>query len=116
LLDNSHKLLLQNFANDDKEEILRLRRAQEMLPIGFFARSELTSSGLHGDFLWFQFFLEIVLRMKKKSNTTTELTALWAQVCEGNAAKQDKMDEFQSTYSANDAIKWYTRAFCIVLI
>jgi hypothetical protein len=115
MLDNSEKLLLQTFANETKEKILRYRYASETLPISFFYRSKSTSSHLNGDFLWFQFFIEIILRMGSMSNAMNDLIAMCTQVYKGNNVEQDNIREFQSNCSATDAIKWCTRMSCINL-
>lgn len=108
--------MTQTFYQETKEEIERFRRDEETLPISFFFRSESTSSQLNGDFLWFQFFIEVIVRMRPRSAAMNDLIIECTKIYEGNNVEQLKIQQFQTDYCATDAIKWYTSMSDIVLI
>ncbi len=105
----SHNELLERFGNEDREEIEGYRQAHEILPLSFFFRSESTSSRLNADFVWFQFYIEILVRMKRTPAAMQDLVEICLSAYEDNNTQQQLIREFQEKYHKTDAIKWYTR-------
>jgi len=59
--------------------------------------------------MWFQLFLEVLLRMHNPSNTRQELIDLCQDYYEQNPGELSIIDEFKKTYKPEKAIWWYTR-------
>lgn len=60
-------------------------------------------------FMWFQLFIEVLLRMHHKSNTRQELIDICKQYYENNSEQLTIINEFDKTYKKENAIWWYTR-------
>jgi len=93
---------------------LALRRKQriseEAFSIVVFHRStEASSSALNGDFLWFQLFIEVLLRMYDHELAKEDLICFARQYYANDQVESRKIDEFSIDYTADIAIKWYTR-------
>ena len=67
-------------------------------------------------FMWFQLFIEVLLRMHHKSNTRQELVDLCKQHYQDNPEELAIINEFDKTYKAENAIWWYTRECCLYRI
>ncbi|CAF1532749.1 unnamed protein product [Didymodactylos carnosus] len=77
------------------------------------SKTENSSSGLNGDFLWFQFFIEVLLRMDKMEEDRQELVQLCQKTQAGNATQLQIVKEFEEMYHPGNAAWWYTRQSCI---
>jgi tetratricopeptide (TPR) repeat protein len=66
--------------------------------------------------MWFQLFIEVLLRMHHKSNTRQELIDICKQHYQNNAEEMAIINEFEKTYKAENAIWWYTRECCLYRI
>jgi tetratricopeptide (TPR) repeat protein len=62
--------------------------------------------------MWFQLFIEVLLRMHHKSSDRKELLDLCKKDYEGNQQEMSIIDEFEKNYKPEDAIQWYTRDSC----
>ena len=63
-------------------------------------------------FMWFQLFIEILLRMHHKGSDRKELIDLCKKSYEGNDEEMKIIEEFQAEYKPDKAIWWYTRDSC----
>ncbi|CAF4979831.1 unnamed protein product, partial [Rotaria sp. Silwood1] len=63
-------------------------------------------------FLWFQLFIEVLLRMHHKSNDRKELLNICKLSYKDNVKEIKTIDEFENNYKAENAIWWYTRESC----
>ncbi|CAF2742817.1 unnamed protein product [Rotaria sp. Silwood2] len=63
-------------------------------------------------FMWFQLFIEVLLRMHHKSNDRKEILEICKNNYKGNQQEMKIIDEFEKTYKAENAIWWYTRESC----
>jgi len=63
-------------------------------------------------FMWFQLFIEVLLRMHHKSSDRKELIDICKQNYKGNKQEMIIIDEFEKNYKADNAIWWYTREAC----
>ncbi|CAF1956356.1 unnamed protein product [Rotaria magnacalcarata] len=63
-------------------------------------------------FMWFQLFIEVLLRMHHKSNDRKELLDICKKSYRGNQQEMEIIDEFEKNYKAENAIWWYTRESC----
>ncbi|CAF3606883.1 unnamed protein product [Rotaria sp. Silwood1] len=63
-------------------------------------------------FLWFQLFIEVLLRMHHKSNDRKELLNICKLSYKDNVKEIKTIDEFEKNYKAENAIWWYTRESC----
>ncbi|CAF3339059.1 unnamed protein product [Rotaria socialis] len=81
----------------------------QILPIGIFVRLESSSSNLNGDFLWFQLFIEVILRMNDCEKAKQELIDRCLQQYQNDSVEKRKIKEFAENYISSEAIKWYTR-------
>ncbi len=111
MADKPRSEFWERFASEDREEADGYHQAREILPIGFFFRSESSSSQLNGDFVWFQFFIEILLRMQRTPNAMQDLVDACLSAYKDNSTQQRLINEFQTEYDKTDVIKWYTRMF-----
>jgi tetratricopeptide (TPR) repeat protein len=81
----------------------------ELIKMDIFVRSETSSSELNGDFLWFQLFIEVILRMIDHEKGKQDLVDRSFQEYEMDTVEKRKIAEFAANYVSCDAIKWYTR-------
>ncbi|CAF3599622.1 unnamed protein product [Rotaria socialis] len=92
---------------------LRFRRecndGSQSIEISIFVRPENSSSMINGDFLWFQLFVEVLLRMIDDEKAKQELIDRSLLEYQNDTVEQRKIHEFASNYISSDAIKWYTR-------
>ena len=66
----------------------------------------------NASFLWFQLFIEVLLRMYQKSSDRHELIDICEEYYQGNDKDMNIIREFAETYKSNDAVWWYTRDTC----
>ena len=86
-------------------------------PISLFKRDDLnrkerSSQNLSKEsakFMWFQLLLETLLQSKQTTRIRDEMLNECRKECQENAPETSKIDEFEATYTANQAIRWYTR-------
>jgi tetratricopeptide (TPR) repeat protein len=63
-------------------------------------------------FMWFQLFIEVLLRMHHKSTDRKELIDICKKNYKGNHEEMNVIDEFEKNYKSENAIWWYTRESC----
>lgn len=59
-------------------------------------------------FMWFQLFIEVLLRMHHKTADRKELIDLCKKNYQGNDPEMIVIDEFARTYKPENALWWYT--------
>ncbi|CAF1111946.1 unnamed protein product [Adineta ricciae] len=80
------------------------------------------SSGTHSlqtrnaIFMWFQLFIEVLLRMHHKSIDRQELIDICKESYKGNQKEIEIIGEFEKNYKPENAIWWYTRESCFYRI
>jgi tetratricopeptide (TPR) repeat protein len=62
--------------------------------------------------MWFQLFIEVLLRMHHKSTDRKELIDICKKNYKGNKQEMDIIEDFEKNYKADNAIWWYTREAC----
>ncbi|CAF1357192.1 unnamed protein product [Rotaria sordida] len=67
-------------------------------------------------FMWFQLFIEVLLRMHHTSNARQELIDICKKNYRENSLELSIINEFESTYKSENAIWWYTRECCFYRI
>ncbi|CAF0885977.1 unnamed protein product [Rotaria sordida] len=67
-------------------------------------------------FMWFQLFIEVLLRMHHKSTDRKELIDIFKNNYKNNYGKMKIIDEFEKNYKPENAIWWYTRQSCFYRI
>ncbi|CAF1152950.1 unnamed protein product [Didymodactylos carnosus] len=70
----------------------------------------------NASFMWFQLFVEVLLRMYHKSSARNELISLCKKSYVGNKSEQTLIDEFERQYKPDKAIWWYTHESCLYRI
>ncbi|CAF0988079.1 unnamed protein product [Didymodactylos carnosus] len=60
-------------------------------------------------FMWFQFLLDILLRLPQNTAAKTELLHECRLSYKDNIVEQKKIDEFENDYTSDRCIWWYTR-------
>ncbi|CAF4994814.1 unnamed protein product [Rotaria sp. Silwood1] len=70
----------------------------------------------HAVYMWFQLYIEVLLRMHHKLSDRKELIDLCKNNCKGNNSELNIIDEFETKYKPEDAIRWYTRESCLYRI
>ncbi len=63
-------------------------------------------------FMWFQLFIEVLLRMHHKSTDRKELLDICKKNYKGNYQEMEIINEFEKKYKPENAIWWYTRESC----
>ncbi|CAF3678604.1 unnamed protein product [Rotaria socialis] len=63
-------------------------------------------------FMWFQLFIEVLLRMHHKSNDRQELLDLCKANYKGNQRELKMVEDFKTSYKPENAIWWYTLESC----
>jgi len=63
-------------------------------------------------FMWFQLFIEVLLRMHHKSADRKELLDICKNSYKGNQEELNIINEFEKDYKSEKAIWWYTRESC----
>ena len=71
--------------------------------------AEHSSTGLNGQFLHFQLFIDCLIRLKPSDDDQSELLAACRHCYQHDSEQLKLIDEFQESYSADRAIWWYTR-------
>ncbi|UJR11897.1 hypothetical protein I4U23_016075 [Adineta vaga] len=66
----------------------------------------------NASFMWFQLFIEVLLRMHHKVSDRKELIHICRKTYSNNVEVLQIIDEFEKDYSAHKAIWWYTRDTC----
>ncbi|CAF0847660.1 unnamed protein product [Rotaria sordida] len=67
-------------------------------------------------FMWFQLFIEVLLRMHHKSTDRKELIDICKNNYKNNYGEMKIIDEFEKNYKPENAIWWYTRQSCFYRI
>ena len=66
--------------------------------------------------MWFQLFIEVLLRMHHKASTRQELIDVCKKGYHNNSTELAIINEFEQTYKNDKAIWWYTRECCLYRI
>lgn len=118
-MTNSHELI-QTIAIDQQK---RQKREDSTVSFGtIFNPTERSTKNLgneNGDFMWFQLFIETLLRMSDFALrlSQNEFIRLVRHQYYDDVAKLRIVNELESTYQANQAIRWYTRdSFLYVIL
>jgi tetratricopeptide (TPR) repeat protein len=64
-------------------------------------------------YMWFQLYIEVILRMHHKISDRKELYELCKTACQGNDSELEIINEFEKNYKSENAIWWYTRESCL---
>ncbi|CAF1168229.1 unnamed protein product [Didymodactylos carnosus] len=103
--------LINKIADDQKRRELTDDTA---IPINVFnPRQEIQKnlSTENGNFMWFQLFVEVLLRMSKYYTqlSSTEFVKICKQQYRENDVQLAKIDEFEKTYTPSRSIWYYTK-------
>ena len=63
-------------------------------------------------YMWFQLYIEVLLRMHHKINDREELVDLWRRSIAGSKQEQHELQliqQFENDYKSEEAIWWYTK-------
>ncbi|CAF1253016.1 unnamed protein product, partial [Didymodactylos carnosus] len=92
-------------------------KADDIIPISFFTRNDINNNSSlesrNANFLWFQLFIEVLLRMYHTSSSRNELINFCKKNYAGNESEEEMIAEFEHKYKPDDAIRWYTRNTCL---
>ncbi|CAF1642477.1 unnamed protein product, partial [Adineta ricciae] len=90
----------------------RIDDIEEPLSINFFnhdSTNEKSIMELNGEFLQTQLLIDCLGRMQVTDDDKDKLIVLCKKLYKGNCCEQEKISEFQKTYTADQAIEWYSR-------
>ena len=92
----------------DQQWLIRLG-ASSPLPMSIsdassVSTSEQSSGMLDGSFLWFQLFIETLLKMQHTEDDRLKLVQFFRDIYQGDSRQLRIMDEFEERYSARDAL------------
>ncbi|CAF3808194.1 unnamed protein product [Adineta steineri] len=68
-----------------------------------------STTGINGQFAFSQLLLDCLLRLKSNENDRNELISCCEKEYEGNQNELNRLHEFQSSYSLDNVLWWYTR-------
>ncbi|CAM4805222.1 unnamed protein product [Rotaria magnacalcarata] len=108
---NPSKLITQ-LAED---QITRIK-AEESATIAVVSNSTQSLESRNAMFMWFQLFIEVLLRMHHTSSARQELIDICKQNYQENPLELSIINEFEATYKPENAIWWYTRECCFYRI
>jgi hypothetical protein len=118
-LRQSEKIFFNVYNNHDElstEEQVAASASTSVLTI--FNRNEQSSTSdlrnENGNFLWFQLFIEILLKMKfNRDATKTQLIKYFKVFYKHKPAEILKIEELEKEYLPENAIRWYTKDMCL---
>ena len=70
---------------------------------------EYSSNEMNGDFVHCELLLNSLLTMNPSNTEKSSAISYWRRIYENNASNSRILDEFESNYSPNQALYWYTR-------
>ena len=62
-----------------------------------------------GEFLWFQLFNHVILRLPRNQQAKQQMIEVCRQYYRGHTKQLRLIDEFESDYRPEEAIRWYTK-------
>ncbi|CAF3605598.1 unnamed protein product [Rotaria socialis] len=77
--------------------------------VGSSLAKENSSTSLNGNFLWFQLFIEVFLRMEHTATDFLELVNFCKEIYMDNTSQLEVINEFQQNYTYTRAVFWYSR-------
>jgi len=90
-------------------------KVDESLSISIFKTTinqDQSTIEFNNQFIYFQLLLDCLLRMEINLPTQTQLISFCREIYKTNQSQLDMIDEFERTYSSNQAIEWYKRNTC----
>ncbi|CAF1249850.1 unnamed protein product [Rotaria sordida] len=94
-----------------QDQITRIK-VEESATIAVMSSSTQSLESRNAMFMWFQLFIEVLLRMHHTSNARQELIDICKKNYRENSLELSIINEFESTYKSENAIWWYTRECC----
>ena len=70
----------------------------------------------HAIFMWFQLFIDVLIRMQQKSNDIENIVEVCKNIYQNNVQEMGVINEFERMYRSEDGIRWYTRDACFYRI
>ncbi|CAF2893640.1 unnamed protein product [Rotaria sp. Silwood2] len=98
-------------AQISKDQIARAK-VEDGASISVITSGSQTLQARNAIFMWFQLFIEVLLRMHHKSSDRKELIDICKNSYKNNDEEMNIIDEFEKNYQAENAIWWYTRESC----
>ncbi|CAF1293789.1 unnamed protein product [Rotaria sordida] len=98
-----------------QDQITRIK-VEESATIAVMSSSTQSLESRNAMFMWFQLFIEVLLRMHHTSNARQELIDICKKNDRENSLELSIINEFESTYKSENAIWWYTRECCFYRI
>ncbi|CAF4657022.1 unnamed protein product, partial [Rotaria sp. Silwood1] len=98
-------------AKISKDQISR-NKVEDSASISVITSGSQSLQARNAIFMWFQLFIEVLLRMHHKSNDRKELLNICKKSYKGNQQEMKTIDEFEKNYKGENAIWWYTRESC----
>ncbi len=88
------------------------KKVEEPLPINIFttsASANKSTTGVNGQFVFFQVLIDCLLRLKSTEADKNELINCCRNEYEGNNSELNNLRQFEQDYSSDKALWWYTR-------
>ncbi|CAF1271683.1 unnamed protein product [Adineta steineri] len=95
-----------------REDYKNRRKIEEPIWMNMFTTvndAGKSTTGINGQFVFSQLLLDCLLRLKPNENDRNELISYCEKEYEGNQNELNHLHEFQSSYSSDNALSWYTR-------
>ena len=96
--------LISRVKSDQKARV----KLEENVPFNILNTGQSTT-GLNGRFVYSHVLMEMLLRINYGQSDKNELIDLCKKQYDGNQAQLEILNEFERSYSRDDAVRWYTR-------
>lgn len=70
-----------------------------------------STTGLNGEYIHSQQFLNVIQRMKRRSTDSTEFRTLFTEEYDSNMIQLNNLNEYETRYKPERALWWYSRDF-----
>ncbi|CAM4907001.1 unnamed protein product [Rotaria socialis] len=106
------KELLQTIAQEQKSRL----EAETLSAIAVVSGDSAALESRNAMFLWFQIFIEVLIRMHHHVDSKQELIQICKRNYKSNPEEFRVIEEFEKSYKPEGAILWYTRECCFYRI
>ena len=101
---------LESLCNGIRERIEILEKNVSVF--NFFDQNQRSMKNLSkksAEFLWFQLFKHVILRLPRNNQAKRQMIDVCRQHYRGNASQLEWIDRFEHDYRAEEAIRWYCK-------
>ncbi|CAF4848912.1 unnamed protein product [Rotaria sp. Silwood1] len=94
------------------EDHINRTKTEDGISVSVISSKSQNLQARNASFMWFQLFIEVLLRMHHKSSDRKELIDICKKSYGANHKQMKIIHEFEQTYDGEKAIWWYTHDSC----